>query len=150
MGSSDTYTECSGQNLYGILDISTHRFGKLFNISRSVDTPTLKTYIFWFLVSRGIRWYIGQWPRWWSWPLINRKCPHILKTRDSPTHKSYILLFLVPCRFIWYTVNDPLGNVNNFRNRNNQAINIFVWLYGSSLPPLMASFIWETLYSPQL
>lgn len=46
------YTECYGQNMYGILDISTHRFGKLLNISRSVDIPTLKTYVFLFLVSR--------------------------------------------------------------------------------------------------
>lgn len=44
MGSSDAYTECYGQNLYGILDISTPRFGKLLNISRCVDIPTLKTY----------------------------------------------------------------------------------------------------------
>lgn len=37
VGSSDAYTKCYGQKLYGILDISTPRFGKLLNISRSVD-----------------------------------------------------------------------------------------------------------------
>lgn len=46
IGSSDSYTECYWQIVYGILDISTPRSGKLLNISRSVDIPTLKTYIY--------------------------------------------------------------------------------------------------------
>lgn len=55
------YTECYGQTLYGILDISTTKFGKLLNISRSVDIPTLKTYI--FVAQMVYRYMAGHWPQ---------------------------------------------------------------------------------------
>lgn len=151
MGSSNAYTECYGQTFYGILDISTPRFGKVLNISRSVDILPLKHIYFWSLCQRasdGI--YVigrGDNPDPQSTGRAQISWKHV---RAQTINHIIIFLFLGLCQFIWYTVNDPWGYIINFRNRINQVRNIFVWLYWSSLPPFMASFIWVTLYSAQL
>jgi hypothetical protein len=103
--------------------------GKLLNISKTIEIPTPKAYIFLFLVSRNIWWYIDDDHTGWSCPSFYRNCPNISKTVSIPTPTPYNPSFLchlmvgrswpygvVPspwnrkCPNIWKTIEIPTPN----------------------------------------
>jgi hypothetical protein len=82
------------------------RNGKLLNVSKTIEIPTPKPYIFLFLVSRNMWWYIGYDHTRWPCPPLSRKCPNILKTVEIPTPKPHISLILVSGDIWWYIGHD--------------------------------------------